>query len=218
MALTVLTVASSPMGERSVTRKLSDKLTDEVKKAHPGARFITRDLVASPLPHIDGSFIASVFTRPDERNEALQAAVAASDKAVDELIAADVIIIGAPMYNFGIPSSLKAWIDHVVRMGRTFMGGASGPEGLLLNKKVIVVSARGHVYTEGPYTTWDHQEPQLRTALGFMGLTNVSVIRAEGLQRGAEASEAAFKIADEQIVDAINSVHELDSAKSSLAS
>src|ERR1700761_5046118 len=206
MALTVLTVASSPMGERSVTRKLSDKLTDELKKAHPGAHFITRDLVASPLPHIDGSFIASVFTRPDERDEALQAAVAASDKAVDELIAADVIIIGAPMYNFGIPSSLKAWIDHVVRMGRTFTGGASGPEGLLLNKKVIVISARGHVYTAGPYTTWDHQEPQLRTALGFMGLSDISFVRAEGLQGGSEAAEAAFALADQQIVEAVSSV------------
>ena len=218
MALNILTIASSPLGERSVTRKLTDKVVRSLQAAYPDSRLVTRDLASEPLPHIDGLFVASNFTRPDERNEAFQAAIAASDKAVDELIAADVIVIGAPMYNFGIPSSLKAWIDHVVRMGRTFGGGASGPEGLLLNKKVIVVSARGHVYTEGPYTTWDHQEPQLRTALGFMGLTNVSVIRAEGLQRGAEASEAAFKIADEQIVDAINSVHELDSAKSSLAS
>src|ERR1700744_2326427 len=218
MALNILTIASSPLGERSVTRKLTDKVVRSLQAAYPDSRLVTRDLASEPLPHIDGLFVASNFTRPDERNEAFQAAIAASDKAVDELIAADVIVIGAPMYNFGIPSFLKAWIDHVVRMGRTFGGGASGPEGLLLNKKVIVVSARGHVYTEGPYTTWDHQEPQLRTALGFMGLTNVSVIRAEGLQRGAEASEAAFKIADEQIVDAINSVHELDSAKSSLAS
>src|ERR1700753_1746018 len=107
MALTVLTVASSPMGERSVTRKLSDKLTDELKKAHPGAHFITRDLVASPLPHIDGSFTPSVFTRPDERDEALQAAVAASDKAVDELIAADVIITGGARNNFVTPSRVR---------------------------------------------------------------------------------------------------------------
>jgi FMN-dependent NADH-azoreductase len=218
MALNILTIASSPLGERSVTRKLADKVITSLQAAYPDSNLVTRDLAAEPLPHIDGLFVASNFTRPDERNEAFQTAIAASDKAVDELIAADVIVIGAPMYNFGIPSSLKAWIDHVVRMGRTFGGGAAGPEGLLLNKKVIVVSARGHVYTEGPYTTWDHQEPQLRTALGFMGLTNLSVIRAEGLQRGAEASEAAFKIADEQIVEAVNSVKELDSAKSSLAS
>ena len=217
MALTVLTVASSPMGERSVTRKLSDKLTDELKKAHPGAHFITRDLVASPLPHIDGSFIASVFTRPDERNEALQAAVAASDKAVDELIAADVIIIGAPMYNFGIPSSLKAWIDHVVRMGRTFTGGASGPEGLLLNKKVIVISARGHVYTSGPYTSWDHQEPQLKTALAFMGLKDVTFIRAEGLQGGPDATEAAHKLADLQIAEALVEVGTLPANQAGVA-
>jgi FMN-dependent NADH-azoreductase len=154
--------------------------------------------------------------RPEERNEALQAAVAASDKDVDEVIVADVIVIGAPMYNFGLPSSLKAWIDHVVRMGRTFTNGASGPEGLLKNKKVIIVSARGHVYTDGPFTTWDHQEPQLRTALAFIGLNNVSFIRAEGLQRGAEASEAAFALADQQIAEAVDSVGELAAAKSSV--
>ncbi|MCU1322995.1 MAG: acyl carrier protein phosphodiesterase [Acidobacteriaceae bacterium] len=218
MALTVLTIASSPMGERSVTRKLTDKVVDSLKTTFPDSHFVTRDLVTAPLPHIDGLFVAGVFTRPEDRNEALQAAVAASDKAVDELIAADVIVIGAPMYNFGIPSSLKAWIDHVVRMGRTFTNGASGPEGLLLNKKVIVVSARGHVYTAGPYTAWDHQEPQLRTALGFMGLSNISFIRAEGLQGGAEASEKAFTQADQQLSEAVNSVKELDSTKSSLAS
>jgi FMN-dependent NADH-azoreductase len=204
------------MGERSVTRKLTNKIHEGIKTAYPDSSFLSRDLAAVPLPHIDGLFVAGIFTRPEERNEALQAAVAASDKAVDELIAADVIVIGAPMYNFGIPSSLKAWIDHVVRMGRTFTNGASGPEGLLKDKKAIVVSARGHVYTEGPYTTWDHQEPQLRTALGFIGLNNISFIRAEGLQRGAEASEAAFTLAEQQIADAVGSVAELAAAKSSV--
>jgi FMN-dependent NADH-azoreductase len=216
MALTVLTIASSPMGERSVTRKLTNNVLEGIKAAHPKSTFLNRDLAAVPLPHIDGLFVAGIFTRPEERNEALHAAVAASDKAVDELIVADVIVIGAPMYNFGLPSSLKAWIDHIVRMGRTFTNGASGPEGLLKNKKVIIVSARGHVYTDGPFTTWDHQEPQLRTALAFIGLNNVSFIRAEGLQRGAEASEAAFALADQQIAEAVDSVGELAAAKSSV--
>jgi FMN-dependent NADH-azoreductase len=210
MALTVLTIASSPMGERSVTRKLTDKVVENLKTAYPDSRFASRDLATSPLPHIDGLFVGGVFTRPEDRNEALQAAVAASDKAVDELIDADVIVIGAPMYNFGIPSSLKAWIDHVVRMGRTFTNGSAGPEGLLLNKKVIVTSARGHVYTAGPYTHMDHQEPYLRTALGFMGLTDISFVRAEGLQGGAEASEEAFKQADQQIAEAVSSVKSVD--------
>jgi FMN-dependent NADH-azoreductase len=218
MALTVLTIASSPMGERSVTRKLANKVIEDLKKAYQDTTFITRDLVAAPLPHIDGLFLAGAFTRPEDRNESIQAAMLSSDKAVDELIAADVIIIGAPMYNFGIPSSLKAWIDHVVRFGRTFTNGASGPQGLLLNKKVIVVSARGHIYTSGPYLTWDHQEPQLRTALGFMGLTDVSFIRAEGLQGGPEASDAALKLADQHILDAISGISELHLQKAGLAS
>src|ERR1700744_5243853 len=204
MALNILTIASSPLGERSVTRKLTNKVFRSLQAAYPNSRLVTRDLASEPLPHIDGLFVASNFTRPDERNETFKAAIAASDKAVDELVAADVIVIGAPMYNFGIPSSLKAWIDHVIRIGRTFGNTASGPEGLLRNKKVIVVSARGHVYTEGPYTAWDHQEPQLRTALGFIGLNDISFIRAEGLQRGAEAAEAAFKQADAQISEAVS--------------
>jgi FMN-dependent NADH-azoreductase len=104
VALTVLTIASSPMGERSVTRKLARKVVESLRKAHPNATFVSRDLVAAPLPHINGLFVAGMFTRPEERNEALQAAMSASDDAVDQLLAADVIVIGAPMYNFGIPS------------------------------------------------------------------------------------------------------------------
>lgn len=207
MTHSVLNVDSSPLGDHSVTRKLTAKVLAELKANHPDTEVITRDLATSPLPHLSGMTVGAFFTPPDQRNEALNEAVKLSDEVVDEVFAADVIVIGAPMWNFGIPSSLKAWIDHIVRVGRTFQYGAAGPESLLPpGKKVIIVSARGGIYSSGPMQVMDHQETYLKTILGFIGLHYVSIIRAEGVAMGEEAVKGAMASAEGQLVEALKQV------------
>jgi FMN-dependent NADH-azoreductase len=204
MSFTILHIDSSPLGERSISRKLTAKTVEEIKAAHPHAKVITRDLGSAPLPHLDGLTLGSFFTPPEQRNAALHAAVKPSDEAIEELLAADVIVIGAPMWNFGIPSALKAWIDHVVRAGRTFKYSAAGPESLLPpGKRVIIVSSRGGVYSDGPMKVMDYQETYLRAVLGFIGLHDISFVRAEGVAMGPEAVDAALKSAHQQLGSAL---------------
>jgi FMN-dependent NADH-azoreductase len=205
MPYTILHIDSSPLGDRSVSRKLTAKVLSELKAKHPDSQVIQRDLGTTPLPHLSGTTISAFFTPPEQRSAQHVEAVALSDQAIDELMAADVIVIGVPMYNFGIPSSLKAWIDHIVRAGRTFKYGASGPETLIApGKKVIVVSVRGGIYTEGPRKAMDYQETYLQTVLGFVGLTDVSFVRAEGIAMGPEAANAAMQAAEVQLAEITN--------------
>lgn len=203
----VLHIDSSPLGDHSVSRKLTSKILAELKAHHPDAQINTRDLVASPLPHLSGITVGAFFTPPDQRNDVLNEALKLSDELIDELFAADVIVIGAPMWNFGIPSSLKAWIDHIARAGRTFTYGASGPESLLApGKKVIIASARGGIYSSGPMQVMDHQETYLKAILGFIGLHDVSIVRAEGVAMGEDAVKGAMLSAEIQLDDAIKHI------------
>jgi FMN-dependent NADH-azoreductase len=207
MSHVVLHIDSSPLGDRSVSRKLTAKVLAELKESHPDTQIVTRDLGTSPLPHLSGITIGAFFTPADQRNPASNEALKQSDEVIDELFAADVIVIGAPMWNFGIPSSLKAWIDHIARAGRTFKYGASGPESLLqVGKKVIIVSSRGGIYSSGPMQVMDHQESYLKAILGFIGLHDVSIIRAEGVAMGEEAVRGAMDSADAQLVKAIKQI------------
>lgn len=207
MSHSVLHIDSSPLGDHSVSRKLTAKVLAELKESHPDTQIVTRDLGTSPLPHLNGITVGAFFTPPDQRNEALNEALKQSDEVIDELFTADVIVIGAPMWNFGIPSSLKAWIDHIARVGRTFKYGASGPESLLpSSKKVIIVSSRGGIYSSGPMQVMDHQESYLKAILGFIGLHDVSIIRAEGVAMGEEAVKGAMHSAEVQLVEAIKQV------------
>lgn len=207
MSHNVLSIETSPLGDYSVSRKLTAKILSELKAKHPATQVVARDLAASPLPHLDGMTVGAFFTPPDQRSEAQNTALNLSDTCVDELIAADLIVIGAPMWNFGIPSSLMAWIDHIVRVGRTFHYGAAGPESLLPSgKKVIIASSRGGVYTSGPMQALDHQETYLKTALGFIGLHDVAIVRAEGVAKGEEAVKSAMTIADAQLTDIIQNI------------
>jgi len=207
MTHTILHIDSSPLGDRSISRKLTAQTLIELKVKHPESTILTRDLAANPLPHLDGATIGAFFTPPDQRTATLHEAAKLSDEAIDELIAADIIVIGAPMWNFGIPSSLKAWIDHVVRAGRTFKYGAAGPESLLSkDKKVIIVSSRGGMYSESPMKAMDYQETYLRAVLGFIGLTDVSFIRAEGVGMGEEAAKSAVHLAETQLSHALEQI------------
>ncbi|MGD0634517.1 MAG: FMN-dependent NADH-azoreductase [Beijerinckiaceae bacterium] len=198
--MTILHIDSSILGENSVSRQLSAAITAAEKKRRPDLAVVTRDLAAEPLLHLGPSHIAAWHgAAPEDR--AVQADLAEGAGILEELFAAESIVIGAPMYNFGIPSQLKAWIDRLLIAGKTFHYTAQGPEGLVPStKKVFIASSRGGAYgPETPAAFLDHQETYLKGALGFIGLTDVTVIRAEGVALGPEAREAAIGTALAQV-------------------
>jgi FMN-dependent NADH-azoreductase len=182
----VLFVTSSIFGEDSKSRRLALDFLQHWKKAHPAAHIVTRD--TNTISHVNAQTLAASTTPAEKRNPEQVKTAAVSDALIAEVEAADTIVIGAPMYNFTISSTLKAWIDHIAIAGRTFRYTPSGPAGLLTGKKVFVVASRGGFYVEGPAKAMDFQEPYLRAMLGFLGLTDVTFIHAEGqnTQRAAE--------------------------------
>ena len=186
----ILVLNSSVSGEASVSRLLVADAVTELTQRDPSAKLVFRDLAANPLPHLTPETVAGV--RSQATTPAEQLARALSDELIAELRAADTIVIGAPMYNFSIPTTLRSWFDHVLRAGETFSYSEAGPKGLLSGKKVIVVEARGGLYSEGPAQATDFQEPYLRQLLGFIGLTDVTFIRAEKIGYGPEARDAAL--------------------------
>ena len=183
---TILHIDASARYEGSVTRPLSAKAIAKLRAADPGATVVYRDLTRNPLPHIEPNFLAGIFgaSQEGEAGEALRR----SDALVDELLAADVIVLGAPMYNFNVSSQLKAWIDHVARAGKTFRYTAEGPVGLATGKRAIVVTATGGMYRDGPMTAYDHVVPYLKQILGFIGVTDVTFIVADRQALGPEAA------------------------------
>lgn len=189
---TVLHINSSVRNTGSLSRQLGGEFIAKWQAAHPSDTIVTRDLAAAPVPHLNEQLIGAFFTPPDQRNADQAHALQASDALVGELLAADTIVIGAPMYNFSVTSGLKAWIDHIARVGRTFQYGANGPVGLVTGKKVYVFIASGGVYSQGPAAGYDHLTTYLRAALGFLGMTDVTFIVAEGVSKGEEAVAAAI--------------------------
>ncbi len=187
----ILFVTSSPRGSDSYSNRVAARVLDELKQAHPGAKIVVRDVARVPLPHVDEDFVAAIGTGEGPKTPRQQAILARSDALVDELLEADFVVIAAPMYNFGIPSTLKAWIDHVARAGRTFRYSEKGPEGLVKGKKVILIHSRGGVYSSGPAQPLDHQGTYLRSLLGFLGMTDIESIDIEGVAYGADAAEQA---------------------------
>ena len=192
-----LIVTSSANGENSVSSRLSAELVDRLREAHPGLGITLRDVGADPLPHLTASTVGAIRGTPETVAEL--AARALSDGLVRELQQSDLIVIASPMYNFGMSSTLKAWFDHVLRAGVTFRYTEAGPEGLLKGKKAVVIESRAGAYGEGPAAAMDGQEPHLRTLLGFMGLDDVTWVRAEGLAFGPEAAEAAIAAAADRL-------------------
>lgn len=187
----VLIVRSSAAGANSVSNRLADELA-AAWGAGP-ADVVVRDLDSDPIPHLTATTVGAL--RGGAATEAEAAALALSDALVAELKAADLLVIGAPMYNFGIPSTLKAWFDHVLRAGVTFRYTAAGPEGLVTGKRAVVIEARGGVYSAGPAAIMDAQEPHLRALLGCIGVTDVTFVRAEGLAIDADARAAGIAAA-----------------------
>lgn len=191
----VLVINSSATGEASVSRALVRRLVSGLQAQDQAISVVERDLGGEPIPHIDAQTVAGFFGAPGEPAQARLRA----DALVAELQAADVLVIGAPMYNFGIASTLKAWFDHVVRAGITFRYTETGPQGLLKDKRAFVVSSRGGVYSQGPAVGFDAQEPFLRNLLGFIGITDVTFIRAEGLAMGPDAKAQAVAAAEHDV-------------------
>lgn len=179
----ILLVSSSLFGEGSKSRKVALELVEQLRRAAPAATVTERTLDTRTMPHLASETLAAW------QAEGGAAAAALSDELTREVEEAGTIVIAAPMYNFSIPSTLKAWIDHIARAGRTFRYTAKGPEGLLTGRKVYVVTGRGGVYSgESPSRALDFQEPYLRAVLGFLGLTDVAFIHVEGLALGEQAA------------------------------
>jgi FMN-dependent NADH-azoreductase len=195
----LLHVDSSILGANSVSRALTAEVVEQQRRLHPGIEVVYRDLAAQPHLHFSPAHIAAAYgVTPDD---ATQADIDDGSAVIDELFAADIIVIGAPMYNLTIPTQLKAWIDRSSVAGRTFQYTPTGPEGLLpKGKKVVVVSSRGGFYgPDSPMGAFDHQETYLKQALGFIGLTDVTVVRAEGVAVSPESKEAAIASARQSI-------------------
>jgi|SRR5216683_1676344 FMN-dependent NADH-azoreductase len=177
----LLHIDSSILGEASASRQLSAAIVQAVTRAMPGVEIIRRDLDADPIPHLDGGLFAAALK---------------GSAVLDEFLDADIVVIGAPMYNFTIPSQLKAWLDRIVIVGKTVRYTEAGVQGLMGGKKVIIASSRGGLYGPGtPQQANDFQETYLRAILGFIGIDDIEIVRAEGLSLGPEQRAAAMRAA-----------------------
>ncbi|MBB4261925.1 MULTISPECIES: FMN-dependent NADH-azoreductase [unclassified Bradyrhizobium] len=187
----LLHLDSSVLGPHSVSRQVSAAIVDRLRQAMPSLDITYRDLTQTPLAHLSGSHLAAAQGAPAPAE--IGPDLAASAAALDEFLAADIVVIGAPMYNFTIPSQLKAWIDRILVVGKTFKYGAAGPEGLAGGKRVIVAISRGGYYgAETPYAAGEHLETYLRWVFGFMGITGVEFIPADGVQVGPDHREKSL--------------------------
>ncbi|PBC10478.1 FMN-dependent NADH-azoreductase [Mesorhizobium sp. WSM3859] len=200
--MSILLVTSSPRGAASHSTRVATDLAQKLVGADPSNTLVVRDLVANPLPHIDPDYSTGIYTPAEARTPRQAEVVGVSDAVLDEVFAADTIILATGFINFGISSTLKSWVDHVARSGKTFAYGEGGPKGLVSGKKVYIVLASGGIYSEGAAVQMDHAVPYLRSVLAFLGMTDVEVIRVEGVGMGADAVTAALAKATAK-VDAI---------------
>lgn len=192
---TLLKIDSSPMGDHSITRKLTTQFVETWLKAHPGGNVITRDLTTATLPSVNGSWIAAAYTPAESLTPEQKQALSLSDTLISELQQADEYVFGVPMHNFSVPSSLKLWIDQIARVGKTFSYGPDGPKGLLTGKKVTFLVASGAAYgADTAFASFNFMAPYLRAVFGFLGVTNAKVIAAEGTSqlRSPNADHHAF--------------------------
>lgn len=209
----LLHIDSSPRGERfpsealrgSHSRRMTREFVEQWKQAHPSDTVTYRDVGRNPVPHVDEAWIAAAFTPPEQRKEQLQEAIHISDRLVDEFLAADVYVIGVPMYNFSVPSTFKAYIDQIVRIGLTFTfepeNAANPYKPLVLGKKMFIITARGASGYEpgGQYGDMNHQEPYLRTVFGFIGITDITFVHVENDEFGNTSLAKSLAAARTQV-------------------
>ena len=192
----ILQINSSARVEGANSTRLANTVTARLQAKHPGATVTVRDLAVTPHPVLDAAALGALFTPADQRTPEQAARVALDDALIAEVQAHDAIVLGVPMYNFGVPVQLKTWLDAIARAGVTFRYTANGPEGLIQGKKVYEAFARGGIYRDTPA---DSQTPYIQTILGFLGMTDVKYIHAEGLAMGEEAAAKAFAEAEAEI-------------------
>ena len=192
----ILQINSSARSAGANSTRLADSITARLKAANPAAVLELRDLAANPHPVLDEAALGALFTPAEQRTPEQAARVALDDALIAQVQAADAIVLGVPMYNFGVPVQLKTWIDAIAKAGVTFRYTENGPEGLIKGKKVYVALARGGLYRDTPA---DSQVPYLKGVLGFLGMTDVEFIYAEGLAMGPESADKAFAAAEAAI-------------------
>ena len=193
---TLLQIRSSIFSDGGQSSQLANRYVENWKKANPGAKVIVRDLALEPVPHLDGARFGAFLAKPDARTPAQAEVIGYSDALIQELKDADVVVLGLPMYNFGIPSTLKAYFDHIARAGATFKYTEKGPVGLLIGKQVFVFAARGGLYAGTPRDT---QTSYVREFLGFLGMTNIQFVYAEGLAISPQSKEQSVASAQAQV-------------------
>jgi FMN-dependent NADH-azoreductase len=200
--MNVLHIDSGILGDHSVSRRLTASIVARLKAQTGSASVTYRDLVAAPLAHLSGAHLMAASASPEGIEASLASELNAGRAALEEFLKADVVVIGAPMYNFAVPTQLKTWIDRILVAGTTFRYTEAGVEGLAKGKKVIVASTRGGQYSgASPISAMDHQETYLTTVLGFIGITDVEFIRAEGLAMGDDAKQTAIAGAEKLIAE-----------------
>jgi len=197
---TILVITASPRGERSVSRALTTGFAGLWAQQHPQDTILLRDIGHHPVPHVTEPWVVGAFAPTDAQSAESKAAIAVSDQLVDEFLAADRYVFGTPMFNFNIPSTFKAYIDQIVRAGKTFAVGPNGYEGLVKNKKALFITTSGGAYTPGtPMASYNFQEPYLRVIFGFIGLTDLHFVAADSTNLGEEAAKLSRERAENEL-------------------
>lgn len=195
----LLAIDSSILSKASVSRKLTSSFVNQWQRVYPETEVIYRDLHAQPVNHLSQKILAAAQTAPVQLSSDMRDELDLSGQLITELFSADVLVIGAPMYNFSIPSQLKAWIDRVLVAGKTFKYMDGKVQGLLTGKRAFIVSSRGGIYSEGPAASLDHQESYLTSVLKFIGIEDITFIRAEGVNMGEAPRTQALNQAENSI-------------------
>jgi FMN-dependent NADH-azoreductase len=205
---TLLKIDVSPRGDSSISRRLGNHFATEWQSNHTGGEIVTRDLATTRIPYVDLPWIGGAFSAPEQHTDEHKAALKISDELIAELLAADEVVISTPMYNFNVPAVLKAWIDHIVRLNKTFSFGPEGLKGLAAGKKVTVIIASGSEYTAGsPMESYNIEGPYFRVIFGFIGITDLTIVHAGGTNAISQG-----KVTDSVFIEKF--VHEVDVAAS----
>lgn len=200
----LLAVNSSPVASHSVSRQLLQRFLARYKEAYPGDEIVERDVGVNPPPHLTEVTIGAYFLPIEHHDEVQRQAIELSNSLVGEFMDSDIVVIGSPMHNFGITSGLKAYIDHIVRVGRTFRYEAEGPVGLVSGKKLIVITSRGSDYSVGsPLHAMEHQESYLRSIFAFIGLSDVTFLHCQGTALSPDSRQLAMDLTKSQIDPAV---------------
>ncbi|MEJ0000503.1 MAG: FMN-dependent NADH-azoreductase [Verrucomicrobiota bacterium] len=200
---TLLVITASPRGDRSVTRALATLFTDLWAEQHPEDTILLRDVGHHPVPHVTEPWVVGAYAPPDSQTPETKAAIAVSDLLV-EFVSADRYVFSVPMYNFNVPSTFKAYIDQIVRPGRTFGVGPNGFEGLVKDRKALIIAASGGAYAPGsPFAAMDFHGPYLRAVFSFIGLTDVEYLTADNVNRGEDAARQSKERAENALRDLV---------------